>query len=664
MLLGNGHISFVDSGMILFANKSELLGLWNPNNLGYIYSLFASAVFFSRLISSTLIVVLPSIKLMQMLFYCGAALAIYYCTYFVFYKIQKSIFASSNLFYPAIAALFYSYNIAIILAAGVIDDTFHIIMIAPILFYFLVNHLQNKFEIKAVLIHALLIGLVTNSPPFSLAYLVTMYIPFFFLKKNLLRRDFFMKYLLLITMSLLVGSFFIFNLTYAYLNIVRGVFFSPPTSTIDFIFLERGVRGIFQFLFDWSISLYYSPTEPHPYYQFHFGPLGVFSTFFIWLFSLLGVIVNWETIKDKRTLLLIIFSLFLAMFLIKGDQAPFGNINLLLYKINPIMGIFRTPGSKFGLPIMLYLSLLTLFALNVNKHRIISVPLIIAVLVHTTMFFSPQRYIGLETSRTQKFLTVIPEEYKRMSEILNKSEKEGSVFLYPGVNNGYFRVGDIKFLSQDLLGKMISRPLIYSDDTAMKLSKNVITQLSTTFNPSVAGDASIRYVLIRADYDNARYKQDYKEKDTIISRNNAYTQIYHSDYLSLYELKSEYYRNRITVEDISSKDGLYYKEVSPYQYKIRTTLDKIDNKVIVLRNSFHSDWKLEGLDESKFRVRHDVYNNFANSWTINIVEDAPVSKNEVIELNIYYTPQKWAYLFGGISIFTSFGILFYVMKSK
>jgi len=352
------------------------------------------------------------------------------------------------------------------------------------------------------------------------------------------------------------------------------------------------------------------------------------------------------------------------MFLIKGDQAPFGDINLLLYEINPIMGIFRTPGSKFGLPIMLYLSLLALFALNVNKHRVISVPLMVAILIHTTMFFNPYRYIGLETTRTQKFVAVIPEEYKRVSSILNNSQKEGSVFLYPGVNNGYFRVGEIRFLSQDLLGKMISRPLIYSDDTAMRLSKSLITQLPSTFNPLIAGEASIRYVLIRADYDSARYIQQYKEKNAILKHNGAYSLIYHSDYISLYELKTEYYRNRITVGDGNSTDGVSHKEVSPYQYTIRTTTNMIDNQVIVLRSSFHTDWELKGLDKDKFTVRHDMYNKFANSWTIRKVEDSPPSKNEDVELSIYFAPQKLAYFFGVISIVTSLGILVFVMKSK
>ncbi len=665
-LLGNNHISFVDSGLILSGNKNpELLSVWSQNNLGYIFSLFISVNFYSKLISFTLIKLTHSIKLMQVIFYCGISLGIYYSSYLVFYKIQKLLFSSRNILFPAIAAFFYSYNLSIILATGVIDGTFHIILIAPILFYFLLNQLRNELDLRTFLWQAFLIALIASSPPFSLAFLITMYLPFLFFKENLFNLKLIKKYLLMMCLTLIASSFFIFNLVYAYLNISRGVFFSPPIGNIAFIFLEKGMRGIFQFLYDWSIALYYSPKQPHPYYQYYFNPFIIISTFLIWILSLSAVVVNWKMIKDKRSLLLIIGSLLFAIFLIKGDQPPFGSLNVFLYKVNPIMGIFRTPGSKFGVPIMLYLSLLILFALNVNKYRTISISLIAVVFIHTLIFFNPYRYIGLDTVRTQRFTATVPLEYQDVAKILNESDKEGALLLYPGINNGYFRLGNTRFLSQDVLGKLITRPLIYSDDTTMRLSRQIIDQLSVRFDAQLVGQASVRYVLIRKDFDKNRYfDQGYESKGKLLSKNSKYDRIYNSSYLSLYELKSNYYKNLISLANPKFGKSIVYEKISPTEYRVKIAASEIDNQVLVFRNSYHKDWQIKGLDKSQFAIEHGIYEGFANSWKIKKRYDSKSNSNRPIELKIYFQPEQFGYISGIISISSLLWILLYIVKSK
>lgn len=315
---------------------------------------------------------------------------------------------------------------------------------------------------------------------------------------------------------------------------------------------------------------------------------------------------------------------------------------------------------------MLYVSMLILFLLNTNKYRPLTIGIIVLIFTHTLMYFNPYRYIGLSTSRTVPYSTPIPEEYTKVSTLLNNNSSEGAVFFSPGINSGYFSIDDAHFLSQDILGKLISRPIIYSDDTTMRLSKSVINEIPANFNPQIVGKASVRYIVIRKDFDPVVYIDQFAKKvnTSLLANEKFYKHIYSSSHLEVFELTDMYYKNIISVQTNITPTNFKYKKVSSVKYTIETTARALHNNKIIFRNSYHDDWQLQGLDSNEYTIKHNVFDGFANAWSITKKEEASNNLDKPIFLTIYYKSQNWSYFFvllSGISLLLT---VLYIVKLK
>ena len=187
--LENSFINISDSAIFLTNVEvhKRFFTLWTENNLGNINSLSIGMNFFPHLYSTILLKFNLSIKWMELVIYFIAYTGIFYSSWHAFYLIQKRVFREqNNIFFPFLAAFFYSYNIYNISLIGAINELFLLQVLYSYLLYILITLLDKEIGLKYILALAFIIGFSINLPPFSFAVYLCLFLPFLFLKKNLL----------------------------------------------------------------------------------------------------------------------------------------------------------------------------------------------------------------------------------------------------------------------------------------------------------------------------------------------------------------------------------------------------------------------------------------------------------------------------------------------
>lgn len=638
--LGDRFINILDSA-ILFT-KTEIykrfFTLWIENDLGYKNSLYVGINFFSHLYSFILLKLNLSIKHMELVIYFIAYTGIFYSSWYAFYLIQKRVFnEKNNIIFPFLTAFFYSYNIYNISLIGVIDQLFLLQVLYPYLLYILIALLDENINLKYILALGLIIGFTINVPIFSFAVYLCLFLPFIFLKKKILNIKNILAFVLVFIFAFLLTSPLIYAL-------IHGYTASDPYSNVQynhvgFIFPPYGIMGIFQFFFHWTVTYFDN------YFNLYFkGSYGLVSSYLIWVLILTILVIYWRSIKNKKVFLFLMFSLVLTMFLCKGGQPPFEELNMLIYNSNPLFVIFRTPGSKFGQPIMLVLSVLILYILNINKKKILLIIIIVTIFMQTWVFFNPINFIGEENAWWNKSLVKISQDYKNLISLFNNDKKSGTIIFYPGLSNGHY---DLKngtvFSFQDVLGKYIERPIIYPDtDLQFTLAKESINKIIKTFNPKLIGGLSIRYIVIRKDFDIRRLNKKAEVNMVLrIIKNQDFKEIYSSRLFTVFEVNDKYFKEIITIRTPSQEYTPTLKKIAPYHYVVNTKIKDILGNQIVFRNNFHPDWRILDLEKKGLKAKQVLVDNFANGWNIEALDKKnPPNPNQDIVLDIYFYPQK------------------------
>jgi hypothetical protein len=657
--LNGGFIVFIDQTLLArkTSDLSSLFSLWGQNNLGYISSIDIPLTFSGRLLSWIIFRILDNQKEVYILFYLLGSYLIYFTSFFAFLNIQSKLFKNTNCIYPAITAFFYAFNFSTITNTGVLDSNFHVVAIAPIILFLLVAQLNGSRSIKYLLLEVFFIAMIINNIPFALGYLVTLYVPYLISTIN--NRNYFtllIRYFLIVFLVLITSSYFIYAYFYAYKNIIAGAFYTG-ISNGGFIFLNNGMRGLFQLIYDWTIQIFFSSSFPHAYFHYYLGFVGLFSSYSLWLAIFYSVLTLKKNILGNKTFIFLLFAILLSLFLIKGSQSPFGDVNIAMYKVNSIMNIFRTPSSKFSLPIMLYLSVIILLIFNLSRSRVLVLFISLAMLIQSLPFFNSMRFIGYHSPYSEKSVGYITSEYRNISGILNTSNKSGALYMYPSNSAGYFTTDSHTFVSQDILSKLIVRPVIHVDDRLMNNAKSVIDNIPVNFSPTM-GELSIRYVLLRGDYDISHINSsiDIPSVEKKLLESGVFKTIYSTNTLKLFELDEKYYVDLISAKSLNTNIRLEYKQQNPYQYKIKVLNLGSEDVQINFNNSFDLNWELKNIGKNKLSItRHNNKSNFGNKWTVSRKNIS--NMNEDVYLEIYYTPQKYLLAFFAITI-VSFLILF------
>jgi len=144
---------------------------------------------------------------------------------------------------------------------------------------------------------------------------------------------------------------------------------------------------------------------------------------------------------------------------VKGTQAPFGIVYLLLLEYIPYFSIFKTPAEKFGVLFLFWQAFILSITFKRNFH-IITGALIIILLAYPVytgnLFADISTNQGVRLKASQK----VPQSYKKVAALINEDEFNGRVLLLPLVLDYQVRYNSSNYQGLTFLRSMIKKPLI------------------------------------------------------------------------------------------------------------------------------------------------------------------------------------------------------------
>lgn len=651
--LGNAFLIVHDSPLFTTFIEAEkhFFYFWNENNFGTINYLTFTLGFFPQIVSFVLHMLHIPIKMINLSFYFVSLNLIFYSGWWSFNKILKLLEYKKTLLASLLSAFFYTYNLFMIAAwhGGTADGLIVLFSAGPFIVYILISMFMHKEKPIYWFALAVLISITINTLPFAIALYLAFFLPLPFVTSSFFNKRSMIFFLSLGFASFFLSTIFLLPLILAF---IEGDPYPLRTGFQAYAFPTNGISGLFRFFFEWTINQFWGGRNFHSYYPYYTHFMVIFAAFIIWLISL-GTFLVTKTKNIKRVLSYLLLVIVLSLFIAKADQPPFGFVNEYIYKNLPIFSIFRTPDTKFGLPIVLALSMLISLAFMQHKKRFLRIFLLIAVIAQTAIFFTGIPILEKKTDDSYQRIIHTPHEFKRISEILNNDTHEGGVLMFPGLSYGNFDFRNGYGLTgPDLLAKMIERPTIFADGFVHGKSEIKYKELTEDFDAKRIGQAGIRYVLIR----NNVNKINSSKENMILKNNSDFKELYSSRLGTLYEIKSDFY-----VPILSSKEGNFtikYSKINPVQYVINLN-DMNDKDKLLFMNSYHKGWKIFPIKKAQGSNRfdlsnvryiwekpvldesHHLYGNFANSWEI---DSDTLSKNKDATFLLYFVPQSYVYL--------------------
>lgn len=667
--LGNGFLIVHDSPIFTTPSEAkEHFGfLWNSNNFGSVNYLAYTLGYFPQMLSFLLHKLNLPIKFINILFYFLSINTIFYCTWWSLRKILHIIKYKNGLVSSLIATFFYCYNLFMIAAwhGGTADGLVVLFATGPIAAYLFISMLIEKMSLIKVLLLSIVISLSINTAPFAIALYSAFIIPFLFIKERIFTIKNALLLLLLATSSALFSLPVILPLVLAY---VAGDPYPLRSGFQAYAFPTNGISGLFRYFFEWTIEQFWGGRNFHSYYPYFKNIIVIITAYILWVIPISALILSTNKVL-KKVIIYLVSIIVLGFFVAKANQPPLGYINRMLYDYIPAFSIFRTPDTKFGLPIVLSLSILISIAFVQYKNVFIRSILIIAVVLQTGIFFTGVPIIEVKAGDSYQRIVHIPAEYNNISNILNTDKNEDSVLMFPGLSyanydfkNGYGITGP------DLLAKMIERPTIFSDGFIHGMSEKKYNNLIRGFNAKKITESGIKYVLIRKNVN----KIDTIMQEEMLKKNHAYIEVYSSQLGTLFEVNG-----LRSTPLISFENGSYitYKKISPIKYSLKINNVNSRDK-LVFANSYHKGWKLFPKNPNSFFSdiqylwtkplfddSHKIYDDFANSWEI----DNRKPDNKELELVLFFTPQSYEYLAiiaSGIFLFAGLYYLTINLKPK
>ncbi|MCL5072644.1 MAG: hypothetical protein M1308_17390, partial [Actinobacteria bacterium] len=307
---------------------------------------------------------LKGFLLQATLFYLLFVVAGFSTYYFV-----KKIFPNLPPKYYLLAALFYWFNpISIV---NVWNRFLYNYMFfwaqLPLMFLLIYQLLKTRKWLFVLLLNStfIIFSYVQSAVPFIfLTWLLIIFsFIFYFLTENGESRKFYIKSLfVLVAFYILTNLWWITQfLSFFYssnFTTTTSLFFSTTSNLATLTGLSQ-LLGLFSYIFRYFHSSF---IESGPVWArvFSFSPLVIFE--FIPSLIILWVIFRYRRMKEVIFLGLLFF---LTLFLIKGNQPPFGGIFQFLFVNFSSIQVFRNPFEKFGF--LLPVAAAPLFVFGVSK---------------------------------------------------------------------------------------------------------------------------------------------------------------------------------------------------------------------------------------------------------------------------------------------------------
>ena len=655
----------------IFLSKIEanrhFFTMWDPDNLGYLANLKLTTGFFSFLFSFLFWNIFPtsSFTIMYSLYYLLIFNLMFYISWLYIYK-SLSFIKLKPLFISFIVTAFYNFNTftVFLTGGGVIDGMFTVVFLLPLYGYYLLKSRYQKLQINDVLLLALATGLCINIFPYSFAVILVLGIAFSLTQFSISLRSLRYAFIFIIT-SVLVGSVFIASM-------LSGIDFKnkydPQGSGLNnFIFLPKGIVDAFRLIFDWfsNTNVRFSFDS---FYFIQISPLGTIGIFLIWILCFVPLLKNKIKQINKLWFNSICIILITALFLVKGGSQPFSSINYWLYSNIPFFGMFRTPGTKFGLLIFYSLSMLIGYQLLSSRNKVYKVLLLLLVIFQIIPYFVKHPRFSL-LSPTENSVKIANEQ-NNLIDFINKLDNQSRILFLPGHNTTCYQFGSIKYTGSDIIGRSIKLPALYEDGFAFPEYNNKYMDMTNKLDSNALGNLSVKYILLRNDYcfdqlpGFKKQKESYKQLISKQLVNKKYHKIFQSKNYELYEIDISYFKPIIYIKN---NDKFYYPTVqsnSPYKYSFSIPKELINNQTIIsLNNIYYPYWQIISSENNSVSTFH--YNDKGlNAWSLKKIDKNLSPKNEIL-FTIYYGPQKtlvYGLIISSISIV--FVIFFLIRKKK
>lgn len=652
-LLKGGILVLIDSPLTISkieANKN-FLNLWNMNSFGYA-NLGEVMAFYQRLVYYFLLNLGLSAKLTQLIAYFTFLSVIFYSSWAFFNKLLKTLGYSRSLNSSFWGSFFYTYNLMMVsIWSGGIGETVFVLLISlPIILYIFSSIIISGYSKKNIISLGVIIGLNYTYIPMTLALLIVFFTSLLIVKKGSKVKEIISIIATGVT-SIVVGFGFLLPQLFLYLGIDV---FSRVNPADSYISTDLGIRGIFRFFFDWTIKMNGIGTYRFPLYPYYNNPFIIVSSYIIWIICVYYLIqeIKNKTSNVRSVFLFILTALVVGIFFDKGFQPPFQNIFEFFYRHVPLSGVFRTPYSKFNYPIIILISFLAALSLAQSKNRFMKICLIICILLQTLPFFSGSALIGVKANKRYQNIVIIPKQYDQIANTVNSDSTSGYMLMYPGSLGGTFDYKNGYGLTgQDILGQLIKRPIIYSDNGVFYTkSREKYAQIIKQIDTYDLSKNNIRYVFVREDlsYGGMPTLKDIELFKKKINANVLLKKIYTSSLGSLYIVPPQKYNGLLSlVVDNKTYDLQISKSILGYTIHIpRRVLVDGQNIYFQVNNSYDPLWVLNSKDPHISITKHHLLDNYGNQWkiTINQNSDLPNSTDK-IEFTLHYKLQQY-YIFG------------------
>ncbi len=266
--------------------------------------------------------------------------------------------------------------------------------------------------------------------------------------------------------------------------------------------------------------------------------------------------------KEKKVLFLGVFY-FLTLFLMKGNNPPFGEIFEFLFKKITVLQVFRNPFEKFGFWLPLFSA--PLFALGVAEFsRIIEREnlrkiFIAGVYFYTLIFLGFPFWTGLvftrqdpETKKLETYQVKVPDYYEKANDWLNNQAGDFRFISLPLGGEGMTYTWEKPYSGVELSSALFDTANI-SFNTSIPFYKNIVDEIAKiqmtkdffNFFPFT----NSKYLILRKDVNYQERKllnphkleiklDDYLKEGLITKRENF-------GELNIYEVNNKFYLPKI-----------------------------------------------------------------------------------------------------------------------
>jgi len=308
------------------------------------------------------------------------------------------------------------------------------------------------------------------------------------------------------------------------------------------------------------------------HFSFYSADLPWSTIFYSPVFIFLGFVpicmVLWILFKFRKKLNILYLGslLFISIFLMKGNNSPFGEIFLNIFKSSSIFQVFRNPFEKFG---FLYLiSFVVLFAFSLDyfskklKSRRSLYYFLISSFVIVAVVFGFPYWTGLVFTKTigntlVDYKIEVPDYYRKVNKWISDNNPENARFIsLPLYGEGISYNWEKTYSGVELSSILFDTSNI-SFNTTIPYFNNIVSQIEanqlSTDIFKIIPFTNAKYIVVRSDI-------DYKERRmanplTVKSRIRTWEdggyikKVYEARYLEVYEIDPKWYWPKLYLAD-------------------------------------------------------------------------------------------------------------------